>query len=78
MRNLTPIVYVEYRRLLLDRTGEKVEEKRENSLTQPFYHIDPHFGVRKGKSGFLQINYITNMLMMTYRWQNMLKTRLEC
>jgi len=52
MRNLTPIVYVEYRRLLLDRTGEKVEEKRENSLTQPFYHIDPHFGVRKGKVGF--------------------------
>ena len=27
MRNLTPIVYVEYRRLLLDRTEEKVEEK---------------------------------------------------
>jgi len=49
---LTPIVYVEYRRLLLDRTEEKVEEKRENSLTQPFYHIDPQFGARKGKSGF--------------------------
>jgi len=47
-------------------------ENRENSLTQPFYHIDPKFGVRKGKVG-LQITYITNMLMMTYRWQNMLK-----
>jgi len=51
---------------------EKRGENRENSLTQPFYHIDPKFGVRKGKVG-LQITYITNMLMMTYRWQNMLK-----